>query len=1850
MITKSNTRKNLCKKVISFLLVVCMVAALMMPALSMTVSAIGTNDARYPFAVNGNIIQSTNKTGGSTSTYTYVVDVAGTYDLKYKVSSENNYDFLTIKHNNTQIVRASGSYDWTTKSVTVAAGDIITVTYSKDGSVNNGSDCGWVDFSDFAVAPAPTPGAATGKILVVQNGDPWNKNGNTNVMEDLLEGGYITGYDIVTTSAFASVDLSDYSVILVVTNDDKMTDADANSIYDRVLAFANAGGTVIYTLAWQGTHSMNLPLGVTATYGTYQYNSIANNAHPIITGTLTGGNALIATPLYGTAITHSYINPETLPNGANVILTSDANGKPTLAEYACGEGNVIISCQTWECFYGNDIGSGTPFATAYYDDLFVYALSLAGGNAQPPAEEAPADVWNGSVAGGFGGGNGTAANPYLIYTGAQLAYLAQQTNNGTTFEGSYFKLMNNIDLAGLEWTPIGKGTTGDYFNNSTTSAFSGTFDGNHYIVSNMKISNANNGNIGFFGIINGGSVYNLGLENVDIAVSFNRDDSEVIGALAGIVYDGGNIENCFTTGSISGRNDYSGSWDMYGGLIGSLYQTTVKNCYSECDISVYTKRGGNFGGLIGCVSALTLENCYATGDVNYTGAGSDRPRLSGFIGCASNQHGNSTITKSFATGNISSTASASCGKLFGYVEANVTNCYSSSTQILPNNAVDSAKHTSTAPANFASQAWIEANLGWDFANIWEMPAGAEAPALRGFGEGGATPPAEEPPAETPSDAWNGTIAGSFGGGDGTAANPYLIYTGAQLAYLAQQTNNGTTFEGCYFKLMNNIDLAGLEWTPIGKGVLSTDIPLTTNVFKGHFDGNYKKISNLSITNNNTTFTGLFGTVVNGSVSNLGIENATISIYVSGRSKVGALVGTISGATISNCYVIGANINNSSSYASSAACLIGLSHAAQSTITNCYAQGTVESDRHAAIILGGIYTNGAVEITNCYAVGSITGDHVGSMIGYNGDTQNPVSTITNCFFSGTISSTQSTKGTFYGDSDKTTVTNSYYSCTGAGNYQGTSTDASNFASQAWIEANLGWNFAEIWEMSAGAEAPTLRGFGEGGVTPPPPACEHEYTHIENNATCTTAGESKDVCSLCGEIANYVYIPSLGHSYVSTITREANCYQDGIITYTCVNEGCGHSYDVTVHVEHNYVVSVVDPTCEEDGATIYTCTLCGDVNAIAIPAAHNYVSGVTKPATRDEDGEITYTCSVCGHSYIEVIPASNANILVIQDKIPWGVNNIPTLLNDMKSKGYIDGWSLTTTADVAALDLSLFDVILVANDQTTATYNQLRVLDSMLTAFASAGGTVIYGACDNGWSGGRINFDILGSIEKTEFYSMHNYIVDATHPIVTGSLTDDKAITNDLLIGTYCSHSGFRVDTLPEGYNIILQDGQGNATLAEYPLGEGRVILSGLTWEFYYSRIYTGHTSYSMNVFDDLIAYAVNPGNVCEHRYDAGTVVAATCETEGYTLHTCAECGAAYKDNYVAALGHEMGEWTIDRAPDCLNNGLQHQVCSRCDETVEAVIPTVGHTAGEWFLAVEATCAEGRRYRECSVCHSIMDIEMIPAVMEHTPSGWIVDIAATCLAGSQHKECTACGDTLETAEIAPATGHTPGTWIVDVRPTATNTGLRHRNCTVCGEECIVETMPILATFKIADVEAKSGSIVRVTIDVQNNPGIIGALLTIEFDPALTLIGAEAGGAWNTLNFTKPAVFTNSCNFVWDGVAGADYGNGTIIVLTFAVPAGVEFGTVYNVSASYLPNNMINANLESMDIEIVDGSITVGNVGGDVNADGVVDVLDVIILRRYLAGGYDVVIDNASADMDSDGYITVADLILLRRQLVG
>ena len=576
----------------------------------------------------------------------------------------------------------------------------------------------------------------------------------------------------------------------------------------------------------------------------------------------------------------------------------------------------------------------------------------------------------------------------------------------------------------------------------------------------------------------------------------------------------------------------------------------------------------------------------------------------------------------------------------------------------------------------------------------------------------------------------------------------------------------------------------------------------------------------------------------------------------------------------------------------------------------------------------------------------------------------------------------------------------------------------------------------------------------------PAIGHTWGEIQYQEApdCEHGAYGFRTCLTCGDSEEVGYIPALGHHYVSKVTRAATCTEDGIVTYTCTH--CDKSYTVTTHAEHHYVLTVKAATCIEDGASVYTCSVCGDAYSETIPASHAYEPKVTKKASQTENGEVTYTCIKCGDSYTKMIPArANANVLLVQDNLPWSDDNAADLLLSLCRTGYLTGWDLTTTAGLEAVDLSIYNVIYIANDQTTATYGRLARANELLTEYAKAGGVLVYGACDNGWAGGNISDLLPGGVKKINIYSKYNYILDGTHMIVSGVLTDNRALTNELLVGTYCSHTSFDASSLPEGYHAILEDNRGNPTLVEYPMGEGTVILSGLTWEFYYSRIYQGSTSYSMNVFDDLLVYAAMLSNLtdaetCEHLYaDEGLTVSPTCTEVGYTLHTCTKCGASYKDSFVPATGHRMGKPEDTRKADCEHEGERQSACSACGETVTEVIAPLGHDWSEWIIDRAADYDHaGEKHRVCKTCGAeSLHAEIPQLVCDHTNAVKDAAVAATCTADglTEGSHCADCGKVLKAQETVPMLGHDWSEWKVVKEATATVAGSRERSCKTCGK---------------------------------------------------------------------------------------------------------------------------------------------------------------------------------------------------------
>ena len=104
---------------------------------------------------------------------------------------------------------------------------------------------------------------------------------------------------------------------------------------------------------------------------------------------------------------------------------------------------------------------------------------------------------------------------------------------------------------------------------------------------------------------------------------------------------------------------------------------------------------------------------------------------------------------------------------------------------------------------------------------------------------------------------------------------------------------------------------------------------------------------------------------------------------------------------------------------------------------------------------------------------------------------------------------------------------------------------------------------------------------------------------------------------------------------------------------------------------------------------------------------------------------------------------------------------------------------------------------------------------------------------------------------------------------------------------------------------------------------------------------------------------------------GTVVAALCTVKGYTRYTCKNCGASYRTEYTAPLGHDFCE-DLDGSdnscvltdPTCTQPGKIVRTCRRdgCSETKEDIVPAKGHTPKDGTEQVFT----GYKTYECAVC--------------------------------------------------------------------------------------------------------------------------------------------------------------------------------------------------------------------------------------------------------------------------------------------
>lgn len=224
----------------------------------------------------------------------------------------------------------------------------------------------------------------------------------------------------------------------------------------------------------------------------------------------------------------------------------------------------------------------------------------------------------------------------------------------------------------------------------------------------------------------------------------------------------------------------------------------------------------------------------------------------------------------------------------------------------------------------------------------------------------------------------GNLANSpFAFGDGSALTPYGICTEAQLNNIGANP----TYVTKNFILLKDLDLS--SYTANSFNLIGTN----AIAFTGVFDGNYKKISNLTF-NQVVDFMGLFRTVGStGVVKNLGVINFNIT----GGNYTGLLIGQTVG-NVDNCYSTGA-VNGTTRVGG----LIGRFWKTDGTtvVKNSYSEATVNGSDFIGGLIG--WVRGSVS-NSYHKTGLVTGtgDRVGGLIG-SGD----IATIANCSAEGTV---------------------------------------------------------------------------------------------------------------------------------------------------------------------------------------------------------------------------------------------------------------------------------------------------------------------------------------------------------------------------------------------------------------------------------------------------------------------------------------------------------------------------------------------------------------------------------------------------------------------------------------------------------------------------------------------------------------------------------------------------------------------------------------------------------------------------------------------------------------------------------
>lgn len=576
-------------------------------------------------------------------------------------------------------------------------------------------------------------------------------------------------------------------------------------------------------------------------------------------------------------------------------------------------------------------------------------------------------------------------------------------------------------------------------------------------------------------------------------------------------------------------------------------------------------------------------------------------------------------------------------------------------------------------------------------------------------------------------------------------------------------------------------------------------------------------------------------------------------------------------------------------------------------------------------------------------------------------------------------------------------------------------------------------------------------GDGTATCQRDGCGETHTHIWKKtgtvaATCTATGKTEYTCTVCGQTKTTI-LKALGHKYETVSTDDATCTTPKTVHKECSRchdkkdetsgEALGHNWRTssdknsktcirckTTHThtwdEGKYSV---EPTCNDAGKELFTCTDCGDTKTVAVKSlGHDYQLVGTDPATCTTPAINHYTCSRC------------------EDTVDQEDKDHPALGHDWKKND--DG--TVTCQRCGQTHEHKWDTEVISEASCTTdgvTRHTCSICGDTYDDVVKGGHKWTYKK-----TGTNTSVCLCTVCGKTK---EHNFSIFSDKE----SEKKDPTCTKAGMVVATCADCGRRRwvydETRPALGHDWKDNGDGTATCQRegcgkshtHTLDEGEVTKKPSCEDTGVKTYHCKEADCNYTKTEDIAATG--------HNWDDGKITTeASCDHTGVKTYTCKTCGDTRTET-IAMLEHTWDDGQVTTKPSCTEKGIRTYTCKVCKATKTEDIEATGH---DYKVKdhKDATCTEdGYTTSVCKNCGDEKKETIKSTGHQHTEVRGTKK--ATCIEEGYTGDtyCTDCGNMIFTGKKIEKTDHTWDNGVVSKDPTCTEKGSKTYTCAVCRE---------------------------------------------------------------------------------------------------------------------------------------------------------------------------------------------------------